>query len=183
MSTQIFINPSSQGPQAAGLYAQTESSDIITGITPGTLIGSGVGTLSVPANGFQVGDSFVVSMGGVISSRNNEQLRIQLRSAGVILGDTGLITMPQTTNQNWDLQVRFTIRTIGAATVASISSFGQFTYSKDASNAFEGSDFSVIENTLFNTTILNTLDITAVWGTDDPLNRIYSDNFVLTKIY
>lgn len=167
-----------------GLFAQTANSVPITNTAVETsLIGGGVGSLTVPANGFQVGDSFVASMGGVISSRNNEQLRLQVRSNGVILGDTGLITMPQTTNQNWELQVRFTIRTVGAATVASISSFGQFTYSKDAANIFEGSGFSVIENTLFNTTILNTIDITAVWGTDHPENRIYSDNFVLTQVY
>ncbi len=42
-----------------GLFAQTGNSTIISGTTvESTLINGGVGTLSVPANGFQVGDSF-----------------------------------------------------------------------------------------------------------------------------
>ena len=91
--------------------------------------------------------------------------------------------MPQCTNKHWDLQIRFTVRTLGAATVASIASFGQFSFSKDASNAFEGSDFSTINNTTFATTISNTLGITAQWSSNNAGNSIYSESFILTKIY
>lgn len=181
MSTQIFLQPLITG--LTGLYAQTANSIPVTGITSASLIDGGVGTLTVPANGFVVGDSFSVTMGGHISAVNNDTLRIRVVSGAVILGDTGSITMPNITNKHWQLEIRFTVRALGAAGVASIASFGQFTYSKNASNAYEGGDFSIINNTTFDTTTSNTLDITAVWSSANPGNSIYSESFVLYKIH
>ena len=91
--------------------------------------------------------------------------------------------MPNVTNKHFDLQVRFTIRALGAAGVAAKASYGVFTYSKNAANQFEGQDFSIVNNTTFNTTISNTLDITAQWSTNNAGNNIYSESFILTKIY
>lgn len=167
-----------------GLFAQTANSTPITATTSErTLIDGGVGTLSVPANAFSVGDSFLASMTGIINSANNETIRIKVKSGSVILGDSGLITLPQTTLKHFDLHIIFTIRQIGAAGTASIAVSGEFTYSKDASNAFEGSDFSTVNTTTFDTTTSNVLDITAQWGSINPLNIIYSEIFILNKIY
>lgn len=167
-----------------GLWAQTGNGTPVTNtITETTLLDGGVGSLSVPANGFAVGDSFAVTMGGHISSQNNVTLRLKIKSGLVILADTGLITLPATTNKHWNLEIRFTIRAIGAAGIASIASFGVFTYSKNSSNAFEGADFSVVNSTTFDTTISNTLDITAQWGAANAGNSIYCENMVLSKIY
>lgn len=186
MATEIEINSYYSNPlgYTRGLFAQTADSTPITNTTTETtLIDGGVGSLTVPTNFFKVGDSFIASLGGHISCPNNETLQIKVKSGSVILGDTGIITMPQCTNKHWDLQIRFTIRTLGGPGVASIASFGQFTYSKDAAEVFEGSDFSIVENTNFNTTISNTLDITAQWGSADTNDNIYSESFILTKIY
>jgi hypothetical protein len=184
MSTQINILSANSFTIIGGLFAQTANSTPITNTTLETsLINGGVGSLSVPANFFKVGDSFVASLGGHISCVNNEDLQIRVKAGSVVLGDTGLIRMGQCTNQHWDLQVRFTIRALGAAGVASVASFGQFTYSKDASSAYEGSDFSIINNTTFATDISNTLGITAQWSSNNAGNNIYSESFILTKIY
>jgi len=172
-------------PASSGLFAQIADGPVVTNTTTeSTLVGTGVGSLSVPANSFQVGDSFSVTIGGHISAKNNNTLRIRVRRNGTtILGDTGIIIMPGITDKRWEMEITFTIRAIGPAGVASITSAGQFTYSKNASNAFEGSDFSVVNNTTFDTTILNTLNITAEWGQADPLDSIYTEHLVLTKIY
>lgn len=186
MSTEINIDNYYSNPlgYTRGLFAQTANSAPITGTTTETtLLDGGVGSLTVPANFFKVGDSFSVTMGGHISSVNNDDLQIRVKSGSVILGDTGLINMPQCTNKHWNLEIRFTIRTLGVAGVASIASFGQFNFSKDASNAFEGADFSIVNNTTFDTTISNTLDITAQWDSTNAGNNIYSESFILTKIY
>ena len=184
MSTQINILNANSFTIIGGLFAQTANSIPVTGTTTETtLIDGGVGSLTVPANFFKVGDSFVGSMGGIISSVNNEDLRIRVKAGSIILGDTGLIRLGQATNQNWDLQLRFTIRALGAAGVASIASLGQFTYSKDASDTFEGEDYSTVNNTTFATTISNTLNITAEWASNNAGNNIYSESFILTKIY
>lgn len=186
MPTEIEINSYYSNPlgYTRGLYAQTANSIPVTGTTTETtLIDGGVGSLTIPANFFKIGDSFSVAMGGHINSVNNDTLRIKVKSGSVILGDTGTITMPQCTNKHWNLEIRFTIRILGNAGIASIISSGQFNFSKDASNAFEGADFSIVNNTTFATTISNTLDITAQWNSNNAGNNIYSESFVLTKIY
>ena len=167
-----------------GLYAQTGSSARITNTTVETsLLDGGVGTLSVPANGFQVGDSFSAVLTGHISSINNHTLHIRIKSDGVALVDTGVMTMAATTGKHWKLDINFTIRTLGASGTASIASGGSFVYTKNASNAFEGVNFSTELSTGFNTTIANTLVITAQWGQANTGDIIYSELFTLTKTY
>lgn len=142
-----------------------------------------VGSLTVPANGFRVGDSFHAVLTGHISSVNNHTLHIRIKTDGVALADTGVITMPATTNKHWKLDINFTIRALGVSGVASIASGGTFFYTKDASNAFEGTNFSTETTTGFDTTINNTLVITAQWGTANTGDSIYSEIFTLNKIF
>ncbi len=175
-----------QGPAGLpGFYAQTTNSTIITNTTTeSTLIGSGVGTLSVPANGFSVGDSFRAVFGGVVNANNNQTIRIKLKSGSVILLDSGVQNLGSAiVDDVWSLNVDFTIRQIGTAGVASIVSLGSFHYTKTNNASVQGFGFNVVNNTTFNTTIGNTLNITAEWGAASTGNNIYSDIFVLTKIY
>ena len=175
------------GPSATtnvGLFAQTANSPTLTATTTeGTLIDGGVGSLSVPANGFAVGDSFRVDMGGLMSAQNNNTLRIRLKSGSVDLGDSGPLTMPAITNQVWMLNVTFTIRAIGAAGVASVVTLAQFHILKLASGTQQGFAWNTVNSTTFDTTISNTLDITAQWSSNNVNNSIYSDIFVLNKTY
>lgn len=187
MSTLITlsnINPNK------GLYSQTSNSIIIDSTTPsGSLFGSGVGTLTVPANGFVVGDSFSLKMGGHLSCANNEDLQIKIiTNLGIPMGlnylaDTGIVNMPQCTNQHWLLNITFTIRQLGGAGTAEIVSAGSFSYIKDFSDAFEGVDFSLVQNTFFDTTSSNTLDVQGQWHTLNPANSIYSELGVINKVY
>lgn len=171
-------------PVNHGLYAQTGNSTPITATTVETsLLDGGVGYLSVPANMFTVGDSFHAVMTGHISAANNETIHVRIKTDSVLLADTGIITLPAVTGKNFKLDVYFTVFSIGAAGVASISSGGQFTYNKNASNAFEGTNFSSVNNTTFDTTITNTIEITAQWGSNNASNSIYSELFILNKIY
>ena len=167
-----------------GLYAQTANSTPVTGTTTETtLINGGIGTLSVPANGFNIGDSFRAIFGGVLNTGNNQTLRIRVKTGAVILLDSGLQPITGITNNVYNLHIDFTIRTLGGAGVASIVSLGAFNYVKTSNGAVEGFGFNTVNNTTFNTTINNTLDVTVQWGSTSASNSIYSDIFVLNKIY
>ena len=167
-----------------GLYAQTSNSTPITATTSElSLIGAGLGTLSVPANSFQVGDSFLAKLYGHITCVGTATIEIRVKSGSVLLADTGVIALDVTTNKHWNIEVSFTIRSLGVASVGSIVSGGLFSYIKNSGLNFEGSNFVNLNNTTFDTTILNTLDITAQWNTNNAGNNIYSDIFVLNKIY
>lgn len=167
-----------------GLYAQTADSIVITNTTVSTtLIDGGVGTLTVPAGGFKVGDSFIAYLSGKISSVNNTQLDIRCMSNGFTLADTGLMTLAATTNKNWELYVNFTIRSIGGSGIAAIATSGRFSYNKNSNNSPESIGFYNLNNTTFNTTISNTLNITAQWASANPLNSIYTDIFNLYRVF
>jgi hypothetical protein len=168
-----------------GLFAQTANSVPVTATAvESSLIGSGVGTLSVPANAFSVGDSFDANFTGVISAVGTATLEIRVKTlSGALLMDTGIIAMDATTAKIWTLGLQFTIRQIGTTGVASISSGGLFSYIKNSGTQFEGFTLSTVNTTTFDTTINNTLVVTAQWNTNNAGNSIFSRNFVLNKIY
>ena len=167
-----------------GLFAQTSDSTPITNtISELSLISTGVGSLSVPANAFKVGDSYIAYFSGIISSQNNATIEVHLRSNGFILGDTGLLVLAATTNKFWEMHINFVIRSIGGAGVAAIITSGNFTYNKNSGNIPESLGFSNLNNTTFNTTISNTLTVTAQWSSASPLDSIKTRIFNLYKIY
>ena len=167
-----------------GLFAQTANSTPVTNtVVETSLINGGVGTLSVPANGFSVGDSFVAIMAGILNVTNNQTIRIRVKAGSVILLDSGAQPITNITNNVFSLNVNFTIRQLGTAGVASIVSLGTFHYVKTVNGVIEGFSFNVVNNTTFDTTISNTLDITVQWGAASTGNSIYSDIFTLNKTY
>jgi hypothetical protein len=172
------------GPSMS-LFAQTANSAIVTNtITETTIIGVGQGILIVPANGFAVGDSFRAVFGGVINAGNNQTIRIRMRTGSTLLLDSGVQNLGSSVVDDvWSLNVDFTIRQIGAAGVASIVSLGGFHYTKTNNASVQGFGFNVVNNTTFNTTIINELDVTVQWGSASTGNNIYSDIFILNKTY
>jgi len=166
------------------LFAQTANSTPVTGtIVETSLINGGIGTLSVPANGFNIGDSFRAIFGGVINAANNQTIRIRVKTGAVILLDSGAQSLTGISDNVYNLHIDFTIRALGAAGVASIVSLGAFNYVKTSNGAVEGFGFNTVNNTTFDTTINNTLDVTVQWGSTNVGNSIFSDIFILNKTY
>ena len=180
----IVTIPGNVPSTSYGVYAQTALGTLISATTTETsLIGPGVGTLTVPANGFQVGDSFTVKMCGPLSCANNETIHIRVRSNGIIIADAGVFQMKLSTNKYFELILDFTITKLGVAGVAELFANGQYSYNQNANSNLDGTNFALIDNTLFDTTIPNVLTITAQWGSANINNSIQSQNFVLQKVY
>lgn len=180
------ITSTGQGPTGLpGLFAQTADSTPVTGTSvETTIIGTGVGTLTVPANGFSIGDSFTCALDGLLTCSSSATLHIRVKTlTGVLLADTAIIDMSATTNQPWLINLFFTVRTLGGAGTASISSGGLFSYIRNGGTQFEGYVLSTVNNTTFDTTINNTLVITAQWDPASTGNSILTRNFTLTKVY
>ena len=169
-----------------GLFNQTGSSVPVSGSTNngGSLVGGGAGTLSVPANGFKKGDAYELIMSGYVTAQNGHTLDIHIDADGIRLADTGIITMATTDNRVWKLTINFSINEIGSAGTAMIQTVGTFQYRKNASDAFISEIFEFHNDTSFDTTIDNALDISANWagGSDDD-DAIYSNLFTLKKTF
>lgn len=167
-----------------GLFSQTgDSLTISATTTESSIVDGGLGTLSVPANGFSIGDSFRAVLGGIFSNNNGQTIRIRLKSGSVVLADSGVQTLTSHTNAVFKLSVDFTIRSIGAAGTASIVTLGSFQSIKKNSADLTGFGFDFTNNTTFDTTIPNTLDITVQWGSTSTSNQIKTKTFILNKTY
>jgi|LakMenEpi03Aug12_release.lakeMendotaPanAssembly.Ray.scaffolds.fasta_scaffold480937_2 hypothetical protein len=170
-----------------GLFTQTANSAIIVNTNSElSLIGTGLGSLSVPAYGFNIGDSFRASLMGHISCLGSATLRILVKAwngfSYSILGDTGEIDLDAVTDQHWNLDVDFTIRALGGAEDASIVSGGSFYYNKSNGN-IDLRNFVSENNTDFDTESNNEIVITAQFNNASTSNSIYSNLFTLTKTY
>ena len=165
-----------------GLYNQTGSSIPITGSTAETsLIGGGVGTLSVPANGFTKGDAYHAIITGICHFHNNDTVRIKVKTDTQILADTGDVTLTGAIDRRYKLEIFFSIDEVGTAGNAIIFTAGTFMYTKDAANDFQGINFGTENSTTFDTTTDNTLEVTAQFN--NAQNGIYSRIFTLTKTF
>lgn len=167
-----------------GLFAQTAlGNPIVFASGEASMIGAGVGSLFVPANTFQVGDSFTAKMCGYLTCANNESIHIRVKSDGNVIANTGVFVLNITTNKFFELLLDFTVTKIGELGVGELFVNGQFSYNKNSNSAIEGTNFALIDSTDFDTTIVNDLSITAEWTTSNAANVIRSQNFVLTKVY
>ena len=162
-----------------GLYAQTVVSATVTNTTTETsIVGSGVGSLTVPADTFLRGDSYHAKIGGVISALNGDDITINIKTGATILATTGAISLSPVTALGWELELDFTIASLTAT--GSMCTNGNFAYNRDT-GSLEGFVFQDVQT--IDTTIANTLDITVTWGQAKTQDQIYSANFVLYKTY
>jgi len=162
-----------------GLYAQTTQSATLTNTTTETsIVGTGVGSLTIAANGYVVGDSYHAKIGGVISAQNNDTITIRIKKGSTVLATTGTLTLEAVTNMAWECEIDFTVSAIGAT--GSMCTNGNFAYNRNT-GSLEGFVFQDVET--FDTTIANTLEITAEWGQAKTQDEIHSANFVLHKTY
>ena len=86
------FNPTPIFQPIYGLFSQTGDSATVSGITEQTIVGDGVGTLTLPANGFSVGDTFKATIKGHFSSANDTS-RVRVKAGDIILSDSGDFTL------------------------------------------------------------------------------------------
>ena len=158
-----------------GLFSQTADGPTVQNTTTETsIVGTGVGTLSVPANGFQVGDSFHAKIGGRFSTQNGHGITINVKTGATVLATTTILgSLQSAVSQGFEIELDFTIRAIGAA--GEICTNGDFVYTNL-------NDVRVFNDTVvFDTTVTNTLDVTIQWDQTSVSDAITATNFVLYK--
>ena len=166
-----------------GLFSQTENGPTVI-YTDGesSIVGNGVGGLSVPADYFRAGNTFKLSVHGNITSVNNAQLSIRLKEGALTVSEI-IITLVSTVDEDFDIDVNFVVRSIGGPGVAKILTVGTFSYSKSSNANPEAFHFDSLEETNFDTTVATTLDVTAEWLTPGAGNQLFTQSLNLYKIW
>lgn len=168
----------------AGMYSMIGDSSYVTGTAEQNFLdGTYVGSLSVPANAFQVGDSFRLKVCGEIGTHNNDTLTVRIKSGATILSTSTAITMPAISLEVFELECNFTVRAIGGQMVASLITNSTLTWNKSSANIFEGQNWISVNNTTFDTTIPNTLSVTAQFSSSNAGNHIKALLAHLEKSY
>jgi hypothetical protein len=181
VSTINGIQPS------GGIFAGTSPSVVVSATTlevsilPSTFVGSN----QVPANGFKVGDSFHLVLAGDFGSQQGDTVTIRLKGGSptpVVLA-TLVVPLQSSSGVSFEIEVDFQLRQIGGAGVADICSNFDFTYNGGAGNAFRGERGVFQNNTTFDTTTANVLDVTAQFSSNNANNTIQTQVSKLTKTY
>jgi hypothetical protein len=141
-----------------------------------SIIGAGVGSLTVPANYFTTGMGFTYRTGGLFGALNNATIRFRLTNSGTLF-DSGLLQFSPAiaSGRPWNIDVTFIY--IGGTTMITNFNF-QYNNGSDA-RGFTAQN----TNNTFNPAIVNTLGFTAQWGASSASNTITTNYGILTKIY
>jgi len=165
-------------PQIYGLYSATGSPVTVANTTvASTIIPTGTGTLTVPANTFTPGMSFLLKCGGTFrDSSGGQQFTMRLTNSGTLFS-TGLLTLnsvPLATT-GWNVETQFTY-TGGNQLITN------FTFSYNNGSDARGFTNQQVNNT-FNPLVSNTLDFTMQWNTANVNNTLTCNYFTLTKLF
>jgi hypothetical protein len=94
-------------------FTQTADKVIANTTDETTMFGTGVGSLTVPANSLVVGRTYRIKMKGYVSGTNGDTSTLKAKLGGVELA-TSTATWQTLTDVNFVLEFDFTCRTTGA---------------------------------------------------------------------
>ena len=180
----LYVNNINGLTPVGGLYASTSAGTLINNTTLQSLIPlTSVGSLSVPPNGFSVGDCFHLVITGDCVFTNNDTVQITLKQNGNILAQTPSFLLEDANSGNnvFEIEADFNIRSIGA--VGSIHTSFEFTYNKDTldSKDFRGTRSNDTQS--INTTIASALDVEFQFISKNASSSIQTQLFRLQKVY
>ena len=159
------------------VFVQTASATVASSTTETTIIGTGTGSLTLPANYFTAGKTITFQMYGTIGSILTPTLRIKAKLGTVTLIDTTAATLTTITGTNlFSTEGMITCRSTGA-TGAFIGQGLALYYTGVSGLAGIASPSTA--TSAVDTTVAQTFDITVTWGTSSASNTITSTNFVV----
>ena len=156
------------------IFTQTADQTIANTTTETTLFGTGVGTLTLPANFWVVGKTIRIEIHGDFADTGNPTAQIRVKLDAVELSDSTAITLSGLGGtEEWETEVIITCRSVGGSgTVETVVDWEYETTT--GSSAIERLDIGGTLQTV-NTTQSDTLDITFEWGAANALNTLTSE--------
>jgi len=158
------------------LFSQTNSVTVANIATENTLLGTGAGTITLPANFFTIGKTIRIRMMG--SYRTNGAVALRMRSylGATLIGDTAAVSYTVAAIRYFELEAVYTCRTVGVAGTV----MGQIVFEGNTSATAQQKTASInTVATTINTTISQVLNITALWAAASPQNTITSTNVLV----
>lgn len=167
-----------QNPQtltATTLFTQTADKTVANTTNETSLIGSGVGSLTLPANFFTAGKTLRLTMSGVYSTVavTGDTVTIKVKVGTTLLASkatSSLVTGGS--NLFWASEILITCRTTGNSGTVQVS--GGVIYQIAGSATVEDAINNSIGTSSLDTTTSGLLDVTVTHGGADPSNTVKS---------
>jgi hypothetical protein len=166
------------------IFTATADASVTNTMTGATILGTGVGTKTLPANFFVAGKTVRVKWSGVYSSDavTPGTMTVDFRLGGNIEATSAAFTMPTSGNSSTIVEgeLTCTCRTTGASGTMSIVGWVSF----ETSTAGSDVRFAVVNGSgnqpaVADTTAALAIDVQADWGTADADNGITVQNVTI----
>lgn len=157
-----FFFPTSVTSSISPVFVSTADAVVTNTTAPTSLIGTGVGNLTLPANYFESGSRVRLRLSGTLVNTGTPNLGIAIKLGATSIVDTGAISMTNVSGTTqWNLEGDVICRSDGAT--GAFKAHARLTY-------FDGTTQRTIRDAntgtvAINTTVTQALDIQATWGT------------------
>jgi hypothetical protein len=172
----LYIGPGARPVSSSG-FTQTQDVTLTNSTVETIITGTGIGTLTIPANSIIVGSTSAIRGGGIIDSegKGTETVTLRLKFNGTTVS-TFVVTLAANLDAGsaWTLNSLAVYKAGGLRVITSVA-FGNTTGQNDIRN----------NTTIFaiNPAIANTLSITAQWNAANAANTITLASLVTTNLF
>jgi len=154
---------------ALGIYAQTNDVPVVNTTTPTTLVGTVVGSATLPANFFAVGKTIIIFISGTYQQTNGSNTcTLNFSIGGVSIGSIALSHNNTLSTSYFEARVVVTCRTAGATGTVQYQGCGLLNLTGTPSFYYQTSTTSGS----INTTTTNAINVTATWSAADASNSL-----------
>lgn len=159
------------------VFMQTASVTVGNTGVETTLTGSGIGSLTLPANFLKAGTTLKVRVFGTHSATLAPTIELKVKLGGVTILDTGAVTTGNSTNDLFSIEGWVTCRTTGAMGTV----FAQGWYNERAQIPANALAYPMVNTTTstIDTTAADAVDVTLQWGLGAVGNTATATHLVL----
>lgn len=175
--SSITFDTAKTGVASSVLFTQTQTKTVANTITESALTGTGVGTLTLPANFLIAGRTLKITASGIHSATGNPNITIKIKFGSTVILSTGAVASGNSTNAAFEAQGLITCYTTGGT--GTVWSQGFYRETGGGVNTFGMSNTSTVT---VDTTATQAITITVTWGTADPGNTILCSNVVVEAL-
>lgn len=166
------IGSGAQAPFVVARFTSTATASVSNTTTETSIVGSGVGSATIPASRMRAGSTYRIRVLGYYSTASSPgtlRLRVKLGST-TVLDTTAKTAHGSASSAQFEVEGTITCRTTGASGTV----MGQGRALFPQTNNFTDGCWTMTNTatTTINTTSSQTIDVTAEWGTADAGNSI-----------
>lgn len=149
------------------LFSSTADATVASSTTETSIIGTGVGSATLPANFMVAGKVIRITVQGILSNTASPSLRIRVKFGSTFILDTGTVTLVGTlSNSHFKVSALLICRTAGAS--GTIMGSGDLRYDNGTTGQTEG--MANTAATTADTTTSSLIDVMLTWGANSALD-------------